>query len=67
MPKPADNKPTDNKPIKEDGFVPTNLDKDFKASANKLTELKAGRDVGDIPLNDEYWIALKKHNEVHGK
>ena len=38
------------------------LNKDFKASANRLIELKAGRHVDDIPLSDEYWKALRKHN-----
>lgn len=42
------------------------LDKDFKASGLRLLELKKGRHVDDIPLNDEYWVALKNHNLHHG-
>lgn len=43
------------------------LDKDFKASADRVEELKAGRQLGDIGLKDDYWIALKKHRIAHGK
>ena len=43
-----------------------NLDNDLEASAARLTELKAGRDVGNIPMHDEYWKALKKHRAAHG-
>lgn len=44
-----------------------NLDTDFVASAKRLEELKAGRDLGDLTLGDEYWKALKKHQKAHGK
>lgn len=43
------------------------LDKDFDASAARLVELKAGRSVGDIPLQDDYWKALNKHRAAHNK
>lgn len=42
------------------------LDTDFKASGLRLLELKAGRHNDDIPLTDEYWVALKKHNKAFG-
>ncbi len=42
------------------------LSKDFVASAQRLIELRAGRDLGDIPLTDEYWKALRKHQAAHG-
>ena len=42
------------------------LSKDFVASAQRLIELRANRDLGDIPLNDEYWKALRKHQAAHG-
>lgn len=42
------------------------LDKDFKASAQRLEELKAGRNFSEIPLTDEYWKALHKHQAAHG-
>lgn len=40
------------------------LNKDLEASAARLEELKAGRHVDDIPLDDEYWKALKKHRKA---
>lgn len=43
-----------------------NLDKDFEASTKRLNELKAGRDLGDIPLTDDYFKAVKKHQKAHG-
>ena len=43
------------------------LDKDFEASSKRLEELKADRHVDDIPLNDDYWKALKKHQISHGQ
>jgi len=43
------------------------LDKDFDASAARLLELKANRDVGDIPRHDDYWKALNKHRAAHNK
>ena len=43
-----------------------NLDNDLEASATRLTELKAGRNVDDIPMHDDYWKALKKHRVAHG-
>ena len=42
------------------------LKTDFVASAKRLAELKANRHVDDIPINDEYWKALKKHQVAHG-
>jgi hypothetical protein len=44
-----------------------NLDEDFNASAKRLEELKRGRHVDDIPLNDDYWKALKKHQLAFNK
>jgi len=46
--------------------VPVDLDKDLEASVKRITELKAGRNAGDIPLDDEYWKALKKHQAAFG-
>jgi hypothetical protein len=43
------------------------LDKDFNASAARLIELKANRHVDDIPITDDYWKALKKHQTSHGR
>jgi hypothetical protein len=37
------------------------LNKDVNASAARLAELKGDRHVDDIPLTDDYWKALKKH------
>lgn len=42
-------------------FFPIDLNIDFDASAARLEELKANRHVDDIPITDEYWKALKKH------
>jgi len=42
------------------------LNKDLEASAARLLELKADRHVDDIPLSDDYWKALKKHQSAHG-
>lgn len=49
-------------------FPSTSLNKkeDFNESAKKLIELKAGRHNDDIPLSDEYWVALQKHNLTYG-
>jgi hypothetical protein len=41
------------------------LDTDFDKSAKRLEELKRGRDVSNIPLNDEYWVALRNHRLHH--
>lgn len=54
---------TDTKPKAD---IKIDLDKDFKASADRLTELRAGRDLNDIPLADQYWIALSKHQAAFG-
>jgi hypothetical protein len=43
------------------------LDTNASASAKRLEELKKNRVDGDIPLNDEYWIALQKHRKAYGK
>lgn len=43
------------------------LDEDLIASAKRLEELKADRHVDDIPLNDEYFKAVKKHRIAFGK
>jgi hypothetical protein len=40
------------------------LSKDRDASAARLEELKANRHVDDIPLDDEYWKALRKHRKA---
>lgn len=37
-----------------------------KKSGEQLLKLKNNRHVDDIPLNDPYWEALKKHNELYG-
>lgn len=46
--------------------VDTNLDTNFELSGIRLLELQKGRDIGDIPLDDEYWIALANHRLHHG-
>lgn len=38
-----------------------NLDGDMNLSSQRLEELRAGREIKEIPLNDEYWKALRKH------
>lgn len=43
------------------------LDDDFDASWQRVEELRAGRKPDDIHLNDEYWLALKKHQQAHNK
>lgn len=43
----------------------TNLDEDFQASAARLEELKAGRTLGDIPMGDDYFKAVRKHMAAH--
>lgn len=43
------------------------VDKDFKQSSARLIELKANRHVDDIPIDDDYWLALKKHQVLHGR
>lgn len=45
---------------------PVDLNKDLDASAKRLEELRAGRDLGNIPVSDEYWKALRKHRAAHG-
>ena len=52
---------------KESDKPPVNLDTDFKASADRLKELQAGRPQSDISIHDEYWEALKKHRAAHGQ
>ena len=47
--------------MKEKTSTLVDLNKDFDASVARVIELKADRHVDDIPLNDEYWKALKKH------
>lgn len=46
---------------------PVDLNSDFNASAARLTELQAGRQLQDIPITDEYWKALRKHRTAHNK
>lgn len=45
---------------------PINLDEDLNASSKRLEELRAGRDLSDIPTTDKYWKALNKHRIAHG-
>jgi hypothetical protein len=47
-------------------FKHVDLDKDFEASAARIEELRAGRDLSDIPLHDHYWKAVNKHKAAHG-
>ncbi len=42
-----------------------NLDKDFKMSTDRLEQLRAGRETDKIPMNDEYWKAIKKHRNAY--
>ena len=51
----------------ETKLEPVDLSKDMVASAQRITDLKAGRHVDDIPLHDEYWKALRKHQLSHSK
>ena len=44
-----------------------NLNEDFEASVKRLDELKANRHVDDIPISDEYWRALVKHQIAHNR
>lgn len=46
-------------------LVKVDLDNDVNASVARLEELKRDRKVGDIPLKDEYWRALRKHRTAH--
>ena len=43
------------------------LDKILKASGERIEKLRAGRHVDDIPLDDEYWIELNRHQLAHNK
>lgn len=43
------------------------LNTDRIASATRLTQLKNNRHVDDIPLNDDYWKALRKHQVAFNK
>lgn len=47
------------------GIEVIDLNKDLNASVKRLEELRAGRLLGDIPHNDEYWKALRKHRMAH--
>jgi Fic family protein len=40
---------------------------DFQASAEKLEELRAGRDLSDIPLSDTYWVYQNTHMQAHNE
>lgn len=51
------------KKVKE---IKIDLDKDAHASGQRLLELKRNRHNDDIPLDDEYWKALKAHNKAFG-
>jgi hypothetical protein len=52
--------------LKED-HSDSDLDKDAKASGLKLKELKGDRHSDDIPLSDDYWIALKYHRRAYDR
>ena len=43
------------------------LSKDLNASVARLEELRKGRNVSEIPINDEYWKALKNHRKHFNK
>ncbi len=47
--------------------LPKDLNKDYVASRARLNELRKGRPIGEIPLQDEYWEAKKKHEAAYGK
>jgi hypothetical protein len=49
----------------DEPFTKVDLDTDLKASVERLTKLKDGRNETDIPLSDEYWKALKKHQQAY--
>ncbi len=50
--------------ILKDKHKDQKLDHDVKKSGDRIKELKAGRSNGDIPLNDEYWLALAYHQRT---
>ena len=56
--------PTDNATI--DSAIKVDLDKNFDLSAKRVNFLKGNRHVDDIPITDEYWKSLKKHQAAHG-
>lgn len=43
------------------------LNKNPEASAARLEELRAGRNLGDIPMDDEYFVARNKHMTAYNK
>lgn len=47
--------------------VRVDLDSSREASVARLMQLKAGRNESDIPLDDQYWKALRKHMAAHAK
>lgn len=47
--------------------LPPDLDNDIIASSKRVEELRRGRNMGDIPLDDEYWDALRKHRATFAK
>lgn len=42
------------------------LENDPVASGKRVEELRAGRNLGDIPLGDPYWQADAHHKRAHG-
>lgn len=47
------------------GLTVLDLNSNHEASWSRVEELQAGRKEENIPLNDEYWKALKKHRAAH--
>lgn len=49
------------------GVKEVDLDTDMDASGLRLANLKAGRNLEDIPLDDEYWDASRAHQKAYSR
>lgn len=52
--------------VDEEKLTYVDLSTDFNASWARVAELQKGRNLSDIPLKDEYWKAIKKHQAAFG-
>lgn len=41
------------------------LDDNRELSRARVVELRAGRKIDDIPLHDEYWVAVLHYRKAH--
>lgn len=41
------------------------LDENRELSQARVEELRAGREISNIPLHDEYWIAVLHYRKAH--